>query len=146
DPEFDAVKQPNVGIFNFSTFSGDDNVALAINNSSDAFCSKTVKLNLRDVTPGTYTLSTENPETLFGVGAIILVDHFTNTTLDLRNTTSYSFDVTSDIKSFRKDRFELVMHHPELDLSLQHTTAQVCGEAAPVTLETTQAGALYSIV
>jgi hypothetical protein len=145
DTQYDGIKRPNERMFNFSTLTGDNTTALAINNSSSEFCSKTVKLNLQNTPAGTYTLSVADAETFLGVGLITLKDKFANKTINLRSE-NYSFTVTSDPASSGNNRFEIQFDRPQLDLTLPVLAADVCRHDANVTVQNSQPGALYALV
>jgi hypothetical protein len=83
DAKWDGVKLKNDGLFNLSTMS-EDNIALAINNASGDFCTQEIRLNLQNVTAGSYSLSAELLETLVGVSDVTLKDNFTNNIIDLK--------------------------------------------------------------
>jgi hypothetical protein len=145
DPAYDGPKQTNSNMFNFSSLDGQNNFALAVNNSSDSFCNKSIRLNLQNASTGEYTLRVDDAETLFGVGTMQLVDKFTNTTFDLR-AGNYSFAVTSDPASFGTNRFELLLSRPEVKTDVVASTSVVCGEGGKIELTNTQKGATYKLL
>jgi fibronectin type 3 domain-containing protein len=142
EPGIDGMKLKNQ-ILNISTFSSED-ANLAFNNISSSFCEKVVRMNIEDVTPGTYLLAFENIENLVGVGAIELTDHFTGNTLSLTGNDSYSFAVTSDAASYGAERFTLTIYRPELQKDAIASIADVCGgQTASIQLSNTQQGVFY---
>jgi hypothetical protein len=146
DKEFDAMKQQNVGLFNFSTLSS-NNIATAINNMSDEFCTKTVKLNIQNVSAGTYSLEFSDIGSLIGVDKVVLHDNFTNADVDISEGTQYSFSVTSNANTFGSNRLKLTFTRPEINASLAVNAADVCGDQeALVKVGNSQQGVEYHIV
>jgi predicted esterase len=144
DAAYDGFKRKNEGMFNFSSLT-EDGIAVAINNSGDEFCAKQVKLNLQDVPPGPYSISIESTGTLVGIESVQLVDHFTNTSIELSQTPTYSFQVTADALSFGEDRFEIIMSRSAIELSVTPEVTTICGQPVQVTLVNTQAGVTYAL-
>lgn len=146
DAQYDAVKNPNTGMFNFSTLTTGDAQRVAINNASDEFCTKSVKLDIRNASAGTYSISIEDLESLIGVGEVNLVDNFTGTTADLR-AQSYSFAVTSDAASFGSNRFVLNFNRPVLDMkNVSLSSAAICGTPGQVQIANPQKGVMYTLL
>ncbi len=144
DKAFDGVKMENDEVFNLATVTG-DGVTAAINNVSDAFCTKTIGISIRDVTPGTYTLGFESAQTLWGVGSARLIDNYKNTSVDLTET-AYTFDVTTDPVSFGSQRFVLMLERPALDPDIIPIAEVSCDEGAMIALPKTQRGATYRVL
>lgn len=144
DHAFDGLKMQNEGVFNLATITRDGFVA-AINNVSDAFCSKTIGISLLNVKPGSYTLEFESVQSLHGVGSATLIDHYENGSVDLMRA-PYTFEVTADTASFGKHRFELIFERPALDLNITPVAAAACSEDAMITLPKTQRGAMYRVL
>jgi hypothetical protein len=145
DPQFDAVKNPNTGMFNFASVAGDDLQKVAINNLSDEFCSKSVRLSLANLTAGTYSISLEDTETLVGINDVKLFDKITGASTDLR-IQSYSFDVTSDPVTSGEDRLELHVNRPELTKKELASSTLVCGSSGEIQLSNTQKGVTYTLL
>lgn len=147
DKQRDSEKRTN-SYFNLSTFSS-DSVKLAINQLSNYFgsCQKTVGLNLENTAPGHYTLQTDAAS---WEGAVILKDHYLNSLVSLEEGKSYSFDITSDTKSFGKNRFTLELSSPDIDVSnpaLTAALAPICGGSpVVVNLKNVQNGVNYTVV
>jgi predicted esterase len=145
DEQVDGIKQKNTGMFNLSTWIG-NNVDLAINNMSDAFCDKNIQLNLQNVSAGSYSFTFEKLETIDGIQDAILTDNFTKTTQNILQNNLYTFAVTTDASSYGRNRFTIKLTRGAVDLSIQASAANVCESSALVTLNKTQAGVQYTIV
>lgn len=116
--ENDAVKREN-GYFNLSSLSSDA-VSLAINEVSESFCDRNLSLML-EATAGNYTLLFEGSR-LRGGGVVNLFDRWSDRVVPLQSGTSYNFQVTSDPKSFGKERFAIqipsaTMEDPIIDVT-----------------------------
>ncbi|HQQ96812.1 MAG TPA: T9SS type A sorting domain-containing protein [Cyclobacteriaceae bacterium] len=108
DNQLDARKLPNPTAFNLSSLSS-DNVKLAINAmpmSQD--CYSSIKLDVSNVPAGSYSLNFSDFETFTNsLTKIFLQDAFTGQSIDVRLSTSYAFQVTSNTASFGSDRFSI---------------------------------------
>jgi fibronectin type 3 domain-containing protein/predicted esterase len=119
DKARDGAKRANT-FFNISTSTAAvDSVALAINDASNSFCEKIIKINLEPevntsgVIPRTYSLQFENLDN-FNLATIQLVDAFLNTTTSIdMNSTPYSVVVTNDPTSYT-NRLSLKLTRPTL--------------------------------
>jgi len=141
----DSEKRSN-SYFNLSTFSS-DSVKLAINQLSGSFtsCNKAVGVNIDNVTPGQYVL---NSDAVVWSGAVVLKDHYLHTQTSFEEGKSYSFAVTSDVKSYGRHRFTIEFASPDVNPNgpTLSTTASLCaGNAASVMLANTQNGISYAI-
>jgi len=146
DAEFDAIKQQNVGLYNFSTLSS-NNVDIAINNMADKFCSKTIKLNLQNTTAGSYTLVFNEVESLVGVGKIMLHDNFTAADFEVTDGAEYNFAISSNKNSFGTDRLSLTFSRPTLNSTLDLSAANICGNGyASIAIANSQKGVEYFAV
>jgi chitodextrinase len=145
DAQYDGIKKKNEGMLNFSSMSKND-YSLAINNMSDSFCSKTIRLNLESARAGSYTLYASNISTLTSVGAVTLIDHYANQSVNLMEDPEYEFSVTSDGSSFGKDRFELILNRPELILDAEISVNPSCDEDGRIVLSSSQSGASYFLL
>jgi chitodextrinase len=141
--EIDGQKFANGGMFNLS--SQKQSVNLAISNLDNSFCEKLVKLSLTQIKTGSYTFIAESPETLYGIGSLTLIDHFTGQTADLLVNNAYTFSVTTDPASLGASRFEIKMTRPQLELDLQTQLNEDCN-SREVTLQQTQRGATYELL
>lgn len=145
DKSTDSEKQQN-SYFNLSTFSS-DSVKLAINQLSGSFtsCNKAIGINIENVTPGQYVL---NADVASWTGNVVLRDKYLNTKTSFAEGKSYSFAVTSDPKSYGRNRFTIELASPDVDPNAPKlsASASLCaGNAASVTLSNTQNGISYAI-
>lgn len=146
DPQLDGRKMRNYGMFNISTITA-DTVALAVNNVSEAFCSKNINLKITDVSPGSYTLTFANLESLPEIGQIILVDRFTGTNNTITGT-DYNFTVTDNPASYGASRFTITFRKQQLDVATpQITGGDVCSPGpGSLLIANSQAGVLYQVI
>ncbi len=110
DSQWDAHKLTNPGTFNLSSLTA-DNVKLAINSMPPLeSCLATVKIDVSNVTPGSYKLDFSDYDSFTDVGTkLILVDSYTNQSIDVRANNSYPFEVTTNAASFGSSRFSLTV-------------------------------------
>jgi hypothetical protein len=147
DNQLDGLKRLNEGMFSFSTLQ--DNISLAVNNLSNTFCSKAVKLNLVNTPAGTYALKFSNLDKLIGVGSVRLLDNFTKATTAINSSnTMYQFTVSTDAASYGANRFVVTFERQSVDLTSSQVTAEtVCSDVpAFVTVTQSQSGIEYSAV
>jgi predicted esterase len=145
DANYDAPKLKNEGMFNFSTLTNNE-MSVAINNMSNSFCGKSIRLNLENVEPGDYVLQIPSAESLHGVGSLELVDHFLNKKFAIEQFTEIQFTVTSEPLSAGNNRFELVMNRPDLNMELVASNATQCTDPGRIALANTQKGASYTVI
>ncbi len=108
DGKWDAYKLKNA-IFNLASITP-DNTLLAINSLPPGFCGTQIRLDVANISPGTYTLTFSGFETFTNSAMRVrLVDKFANKELDARTVANYAFQVTSDPASFGSNRFVLNM-------------------------------------
>jgi hypothetical protein len=145
DDLMDGLKRPNEGMFNLSTVIGD--ISVSVNHLSNSFCSKSVNLNVQNVSTGTYALLFTGVQSLAGLGQVSLTDHYTGTSVPVTGS-AYSFSVTSDPATYGPNRFTLSVLRYQLNTTApQVTAADVCwGDFAAVTIEQAQAGVEYTVV
>lgn len=105
DPDWDAYKLANYKL-NLSSMTGTDE-KFAINSLPGLTCGKTVKLSMTEVAVGTYSLNFSEFESISAEMGIQLFDAYKSTTINVREETYYSFEVTEDVNSFGDNRFEL---------------------------------------
>jgi hypothetical protein len=143
EPGYDGRKLKNYGMFNLSTIAN-DTIQLAVNHVSDAACSESIRLQVSDVEPGSYTLSFENLGSLTGIGEIILTDNFTGSSTAITGT-DYSFSVTSDPNSYGRNRFVLKFNRQPLDVGTPKAQASdVCAPGpGSIMLSPSQTGVVY---
>lgn len=153
DLRFDARKKINDHLNLYTLFEG-SNARYAINGLKDFGCSRTFKLGISDinadsanvVTPGSYTLSFSELETFTTPYEFLLVDKFRNEVVNLRNQAVYSFDITSDPKTFGEDRFELVVSQPTFARDNVLNFEDVCSNAgASITIEGSNPSVSYFV-
>jgi hypothetical protein len=139
---YDAPKLDNE-LFDISTLSG-DNIPMAINASNQLPCGSTIRVHIKDMAEGAYTLTTE-AEGVFTGFKPLLVDNFTNTIVDFSINPQYSFSVTSDPLSSASDRFSVMLEGSPIDPDgVTATMANACEDGSyEVTLEGTQKGIYY---
>jgi hypothetical protein len=112
DADADAWKLRN-GTFNLSTLA-ETSESLAINSWSELICDTDIKLNVTDVTNGSYSLKFSNLSSFGGATEFILRDRFLQTSTTVTNNLEYVFTVSSDAQSFGSDRFVLhIMKTPD---------------------------------
>ena len=108
DGKWDAYKLKNA-IFNLASITP-DNTLLAINSLPPGFCGTQIRLDVANISPGTYTLTFSGFETFTNSAMRVrVVDKFANKELDARTVANYAFQVTSDPASFGSNRFVLNM-------------------------------------
>lgn len=147
DAELDALKQQN-SFYNFSSLS-EDNISLAINNMSESFCSKVIKLNIQDALPGDYTISFENTDALSNVKSLTLTDHFTGSVTEVLAGTIYSFQITTDPASTGNSRFEVGLERYPVYLDNPVLAEDICGtntSTVEIKISGSQVGVLYSAI
>lgn len=108
DPSYDAHKLQNP-IFNLSSMTN-EGYALAANMLPKSACTSRVRLNITNIEPGSYSLNFEGLQSFSNLNSITLVDHFNNQIRTIEGEELYSFEVTSDAKSFGSDRFEITFN------------------------------------
>lgn len=146
DVQYDGRKLKNYGMFNLSTIVA-DTVLLAVNNLTSEFCTKTVKLNVADVMPGSYTFSFENLSSMQDIGEIVLRDNYigTSTTIDGQE---YTFSVTGDANTFGSGRFAITFTRVLLDLTTPQIVAgDICAPGpGQIAVTHSQKGVFYRII
>lgn len=140
--DYDAPKLNN-DLFDIATLS-DDDLPMAINATNELPCGNNIRLHIKDLDPGSYTLSTEASGVFEGVKTT-LVDNFTNTTIDFDTTPQYAFSVTTDPLSKAPDRFSIILKDTPIDPNgVTPSIGNVCeAENYQITLEGTQKGVYY---
>jgi len=140
--DYDAPKFNN-DLFDIATLS-DDDLPMAINATNEMPCGNTIRLHVKDLDPGSYTLSTEASGVFLGVKTT-LVDNFTGGTIDFSTTPQYTFSVTSDPASRAADRFSVILEDTPIDPnSITPALADECAaESYQVQLQGAQKGIYY---
>lgn len=146
DEQYDGKKMNNYGMFNFSSIVG-DTVSLAVNNLTNAFCTKTVKLNLTDVSPGSYSFSFQNMQSLSSIGDLVLIDHYMGVSTTL-NGSPYNFTITEDAQSFGSSRFAFIFTKNSVDVTTPKISANdICAPGKGyVSITNSQIGVSYQVI
>ncbi len=129
DSQMDAWKLKNSTI-NFASIT-DANLKLAINSLPPLplleGCSTPVKLDISDVSSGTYELSFSEFESFPADIAISMLDKFSNKTQDIRINSTYSFSIDKDVPAtFGSDRFVVTFNSAVLTSNLSVLGGQSC--------------------
>ncbi len=144
--DFDGPKLDNT-LFDLSTLS-EDGISMAINSINAIGCGSALPMKVKDMTNGTYQMSFERLGK-FSDLQIQLFDRFTNATIELSQTPSYSFTVSSTVASKATDRFELRFAGSvqEVNLALAVTTeSTICeNESVVVAVDNSQVGIDYYV-
>ena len=145
DAKYDSPKRKNRGMFNLST-SITDTLKYAVNNIGVNFCSSTIPVNIDNISPGSYSLSFSNLESLNGMD-FTLTDKLSAESIDLNSQGLLNFEVTTDQASYQ-NRFELTLTKSgealnTPDVSIVNACYQ---ENAQVIVNNVQEAATYSII
>jgi hypothetical protein len=125
----------------------DDGTQLAINSFAGVDCGKTVPLTITDVSPGTYELNFSEFESFDDEISIELRDAFKGTSINIRNSSLYTFDVTTDARSFGSERFSIVLAPtPAGNFAVTSPTTSCPGTNVKLTLPASQKGYSYSVL
>lgn len=145
DARYDAPKRKNRGMFNLST-SLDDTLKYAVNNIGVNFCTGTVKINITDISPGSYTLDFSRHGSASGMD-LKLKDNLTSETINITSQPTHSFEVTGDASTYR-DRFELSISKSGVTLNTPDVSiVNACyQENAQVIVNNIQPAATYSVI
>ena len=106
---------------------GTDNVHLSLSaRPLSTTQNDTIKLYLYAATSGNYNMQFSNSNSIAVQDQILLIDNFTNTVTDLKNTSNYSFTVaTNNAASFGLNRFYIVVaNNSQLPVKLMGFNAQ----------------------
>jgi trimeric autotransporter adhesin len=138
--EYDGIKLKN-GIFDVFTFSS-DNYPMAINSTPLINCQEPLRVGIRNLKPGSYTLSLEALGR-YGNLNFSLKDNYTNTTKILTDL-SYEFTVSTDPASFKTERFTLYAEQKisSAPVALNYNAVSCDGSAA-ITIENPLKGIGY---
>ena len=142
EDKYDAFKLKN-GIFNLSTIMGDsaDMVIQAIPKTG---CDQQLKLNVYNISTGSYTLDFSELDSFTENIMVYLQDNFTGTYNLVSNGYSYPFTITTDSASFGSDRFVIAFEKPDINVDLVVAGADICEvETASITVEGTELGVNY---
>lgn len=105
----DAPYNPGSGLVSLSSFS-EDKVQLAINKLPlPKLKPEIIPLKVAANNYGEYRLNLTEIAAIPKIFKVWLMDHFNKDSVDLRQNTSYIFDMTTDTNSYGANRFELVI-------------------------------------
>ncbi|HMG94169.1 MAG TPA: T9SS type A sorting domain-containing protein [Chryseolinea sp.] len=124
DGHSDAYKMINGGL-NLCSIT-EANEFLAINSMPSFDCNHTIKLSFWNVPAGTYKLDFSQYESFPEAVSIILKDNFTKTEVDVRNTPSYEFTVTSDANSLGNNRFTVNFSAASINTEFTASATDIC--------------------
>jgi hypothetical protein len=141
DSQADAWKLMN-GTFNLSSSLADGN-KLAINSLPLLNCGEIVPLSVDNATAGNYTLKFSEFESFPDNVAISLSDKFTNTTTEIRSSSSYDFSVTANALSYGANRFSISFGSPAPQSDFALSAAEECSTGASIQISNSQTGASY---
>lgn len=111
-----------------------DRQNLAMNFMPTVSDVKRVALSVGTTTTGLYTFRFANTETIDSRYAIWLKDKYKKDSLDLRNNSSYAFNIDrADTSSFGNNRFEIVFHEDIPTYTLRSFTAVKSNVGAKLT-------------
>lgn len=137
---YDGPKLPNA-TFDVFTYSN-DGVELAVNSTPSLGCDEPIKVGVRSLEPGEYTM------TLDALGKYSplryeLHDAFTGRTTSLEDL-AYQFVVTNDPASSAESRFTIVARETNADVApaLEYPST-VCEPAATITITNATEGGVY---
>ncbi|MBL0743855.1 T9SS type A sorting domain-containing protein [Chryseolinea lacunae] len=145
DPQYDAYKLLNSKL-SLSTITT-DNLSLSINSMGALDCDKKIPLAMVGAVKGTYQMSFTGLPSFSANMNLYLVDQLQNTTVNLRDASTYSFTVSAtDLPNLSK-RFYLTVGKASVktDLTVSGESTCATNSFANVTLEQSQADVLYAI-
>jgi Ig-like domain CHU_C associated/Secretion system C-terminal sorting domain len=120
----------------------------AINAVPFSTCARQVSLDVSDVVTGTYQLIFTEFESMSAAMKIQFKDNFTNSTIDVRQNPSYSFDVDdTNPTTFGAGRFQLIFTYDQsASLAITASAANVCDVTqAKVTIASSSVDVNYSL-
>jgi hypothetical protein len=140
--DYDGLKLKN-STFDVYTLSS-DGLEMAINSTPAVDCTAPIKLGMRNVKPGSYTLSLETLGK-FDLYNYYLQDNFTHKTTKLEKF-KYEFTVTSEVGSASNERFSLFLEQKSdsAPVNLAYDPL-VCRGSALLTLESSSQGIEYNV-
>lgn len=141
----DNYKMPNA-IFNLSSLTSDEK-EVSFNLRPWFDCSTEVALNVSNVNAGTYTLDFTKLNTFTKNVEVLLIDHFTNSSVAVAEGTEYAFEVTEDAASKGAGRFSLLFstEAPLVNLAVEGSTICENETEALVGLSNTETGVSYQV-
>ncbi|MBP9688371.1 MAG: T9SS type A sorting domain-containing protein, partial [Bacteroidia bacterium] len=103
----DAIKMTN-SVVNFSSMVNNDSLRLQY-NTRPLLTSNTDTIKLyADAANGTYSFNFDGIQTVNNAYSVILLDAFTNSTVNLRLVSNYTFSITSSAASKGASRFKII--------------------------------------
>lgn len=141
DTQYDGYKLQN-NIFNLSSLS-EGGMDLSINTLPMLACSRVVKLNMTNITEGTYQLKFDGLYSFETAFDFTLIDNFLNTSTALSENYSYDFSVTADAASWGSTRFEIEFSAASIDSNVMYSIDNKCGLGSAVLITNAQAGINY---
>ncbi len=137
---YDGLKWKNATIDIFTI--AEDDVEMAINSTPTLPCSSPIRIGMRNVKPGAYSLSVEKLGR-FESFSYVLRDAYLNKTIELDKP--YNFEVNSDPASAAVERFSLQAKETgDVMLSLNNNR-DVCGGDALITFSNAISGSTYNL-
>ena len=102
-----------------------DGVQLSVNSLPlPKLAPQVIKLLVTAKTKGTYTLQRTDLQAIPKIYDIWLIDNFKKDSLDIRNNSTYTFDITTDTTTYGNNRFQLLIRqNPALAIHLLNFTA-----------------------
>ncbi len=118
DSKYDGYKLKN-DIFNLAstTQAGLD---LSINTLPTSTLNRTIKLNVSNISEGSYQLKFDGLSSFDASPTFTLIDNFVNTSTVLEEGFEYNFTVTADTTSYGSSRFSIVVE-PQIILGTNET-------------------------
>lgn len=144
NPNRDAAKRKNRGMFSISTFMS-DTISLAVNHTNHDLCQKNIGINIQNAAPGSYSLALHHFETMDGV-QWKLIDRYTSQTLVVTST-PYEFSINSDPASYGKSRIELELTRASEDIRIPNTEISTAcfEENAQIVVTDPQSSVTYAV-
>jgi len=133
----DAQYMPGSGVISLSSMTA-DSVPVAINNMPLPKRTQSIKLSVKTVADGRFTLNMTEVKSIPGLFQVWLMDAYKKDSLDFRHNSTYAFDVLhSDTNTFGSNRFSLVIRQdPALMIHLLSFGAAKTNNGAQVVWNT----------
>jgi len=141
DTQYDGYKLQN-GIFNLASIT-EAGLDLSINNIPMIDCNRIVKLNITNITEGTYQLKFDGLLSFDAGYQFTLKDNFLNTTTTLDEGMIHGFAVTTDAASWGNARFEIELSPANLDTSILYEVVDACNFSSSLTITNALVGVTY---
>ncbi|HEY5748491.1 MAG TPA: T9SS type A sorting domain-containing protein [Chryseolinea sp.] len=146
DPKYDAYKLMNSQL-SLMTLTGDKTSSLSINAVGSLDCDKKIQLAMVGAVKGSYQFSFAGLETFNPNLNFYLVDSLQNTSVNIRDISSYSFAVSATELPNLWKRFYVTVGKAAVKTDLTTLGESVCSDnaLATVTLEQSQPDVQYAI-